>query len=200
VFRTIALCSVLLAAAAHADSDDSPGRVVSIQNREYRLSHELSIAAGFLPLDAFYKGVTARVGYTYHFGDHFAWQLGRASVSKNTSTGLRKQLERDFGLLTTDFDEVQWIVGSDLVWAPFYGKTTFMNLGLVYLELYFLGGGSGVKVQTGVLPAVSAGMGFRFFATKSLSIRIEGQEHYVFSKKKFSVVDLDVALAVNFGD
>jgi outer membrane beta-barrel protein len=196
---TLTLILALLAAPALAASDEDTGSVVSVQNREYRMNHELTVGAGFLPLDAFYKGVTARVGYTYHFNDHFGWQVGRASLSKNISTGLRKQLERDFGLLTTDYSEVEWVVGSDLVWTPLYGKTTFMNMALLYLELYVVAGGSGVKIQSGVQPAVDVGMGLRFFATERVSLRIEGSNHFVMGKKKFNVVDLNVGFAFNFG-
>ena len=170
-----------------------------IQKRQYTLRHEIQVSGGFLPLDAFYKGITANVGYTYHFNDHFAWRVGRFAYDKTFDTGLKKQLENQFGVLTTDFPEVQWMAGSDLVWSPFYGKTAFMNAVVLHLALFLLLGADAVKTQTEVLPAVNFGGGIRFFITEWLSLKLEAENHFVVGKKSFNVVDLQVALAVNLG-
>lgn len=197
------LFALFLPVAASAGPDDSPGRVSVVQNRLYRMKHELTLGGGVLPLDAFYKGVVGKVGYTFHFNDHFGWQVGRMTLSRSIYTNLRRQLERDFGVLTTDFDEVQWLMGSDLIWSPLYGKTTFMNLTLLYLQLFVTAGGSGLSIKTGpntsVQPAFTLGGGLRFFATERFSVRVDVSNHFVMGKKKFNVLDLQAGLAINLG-
>ncbi|HEX9507892.1 MAG TPA: outer membrane beta-barrel domain-containing protein, partial [Myxococcales bacterium] len=103
-------------ALAQTEELENPGTVSAVQDRQYRMNHELSFGVGVLPIDAFYKGLLAQLGYTYHFSDRFAWQVGRGAYSYDVDTGLKAQLQRDFGVLPTAFDQVQWMVGSDLIW------------------------------------------------------------------------------------
>jgi outer membrane beta-barrel protein len=197
--RSLLLAVVIaLPCVAHAD-DEAPARVSVVQKRQYTLRHEISLAGGFLPLDAFYKGVTVNLAYTFHFDDHFAWRVVRGAYDGTIDTGLKKQLQQQFGVLTSDFPQVQWMAGSDLVWNAFYGKTAFMNLFVLHLALFLVLGGDAVKTQNEVLPAVNFGGGIRFFATEWLSLKLEASNHFVFGKKQFNVVDLQLALAVNLG-
>jgi outer membrane beta-barrel protein len=197
--RSMLLIVCLSSGTVFADEDEAPARVSVVQRRQYTMRHELSVSGGFLPLDAFYKGVTVNVGYTFHFNDHFAWRVARGAYDKTIDTGLKRQLQQQFGVLTTEYPEVQWMLGSDLVWNPFYGKTAFMNLVVLHLQLFLLLGGDAVKVQTEILPALNFGGGIRFFATEWLSLKLEASNHFVFGKKSFNVVDLQLAAAVNLG-
>jgi outer membrane beta-barrel protein len=197
VFIAAVLC--LPSAAVAADDDESPARVQVVQKRQYSMKHELTVAAGFLPLDAFYKGVTVNLAYTYHFVDAFAWRVARGTLSRNLDTGLRTQLQSAYGVQTTDFPEVAWMLGSDVMWNAFYGKQAFMNLAVLHMALFFVLGGDAVKTQTEVRPAINFGGGLRFFASDWLSIRVEGTNHFVVGKKAFNVVDLQLGLAVNLG-
>lgn len=196
-FALVAFATLLAPLAALAD--DEPASYQAIQRRQYQMSHELKLGPGYLPLDAFYKGVTANVGYVYHFNDHFAWQVGRMTLSRSINTGLRKQIERSFGLLTTEFPEVQWIAGSDLLVSPIYGKTALFNSVVVHLQMYLLAGGSGVKTQIEVAPALSVGAGVRFFIAQWISLRLEASNHAVIGTQKFNVVDLQGSVAFNLG-
>src|SRR5262245_13205759 len=101
-------------AFAQYEELENPGTIAAVQERAYRMNHELSLALGVLPLDAFYKGVYGQVSYTYHFTDAFAWQVGRGAYSHSLNTGLRNELENGFGVSPTRFDEVQYFIGSDL--------------------------------------------------------------------------------------
>jgi outer membrane beta-barrel protein len=197
--RSLVLVLLLSPLAAVAADDESPARVSVVQRRQYTLRHELSLSGGFLPLDAFYKGVTVNVGYTYHFNDHFAWRVARGTYDKSFDTGLKQQIQNQFGLDTSEFPVVQWMVGSDLVWNAFYGKTAFMNAFVLHLALFLLLGGDVVRTQSDFLPAVNFGGGIRFFATEWLSLKLEASNHFVVSKKSFNIVDLQLALAVNLG-
>src|SRR4051812_18830814 len=41
---------------------ENPGSTSAIQERRYRMGHELTLGGGVLPLDAFYKGFFAELG------------------------------------------------------------------------------------------------------------------------------------------
>jgi outer membrane beta-barrel protein len=199
VHRWILLSCCLAAVASAEEPLDLPGTVVVIQDRDFQLKHELSVGAGVLPLDAFYKGLTLQLGYTHHFNDSFAWQVGRATYSRNLETSLRSQLERQWGVEPGEFRQVQWIAGSDLMWTPVYGKTAGMNQAIAYFEGFLLGGGSVVKLNTGFAPAVNLGVGARLFLGQALSVRLDVTDQLVFSRGVMHVPGLQLAAAFNFG-
>jgi outer membrane beta-barrel protein len=186
---------------------ENPGTIQAVQERQYRMSHELAFGVGVLPLDAFYKGLLAQVSYTAHFSDHLAWQVGRGAYSYNVETGLRTQLVRDFSVNPTAFEEVQWMVGSDVIWSPFYGKTSFLNRSVSHFEIFFIAGGSVINLANSTggpglfRPAVNLGLGGRLFSTKHVSYRLDFANNVVVSKDKgiFQVPTIQLSAAINFG-
>lgn len=199
---TLLLCLALPATAlAQIDELENPGSVSAIQERAYRMNHELTLGIGTLPLDAFYKGVYAQVSYVFHFTDSFAWQVGRGGYSYNLKTGLREQLEKDFGVIPTVFEEAQYFVGSDLMWKPFYGKAAVLNSRVIYFETHLIGGATVFKFTNGFKPALNLGLGFRIFQNKVISYRLDVTDNIVFSvsQKPFNVMAIQLMLALNFG-
>ncbi len=186
-------------AAAQTEELENPGTVTAVQERLFRMNHELTLGLGALPLDAFYKGFYAQVAYTYHFTDTFAWQVGRGAYSYNLNTGLRDQLERDFGVLPTEFDEVQYMVGSDVVWSPFYGKAAVLNNTVLHFEGYLIGGATVFKFNSGFKPAANFGLGARLFQNKWVSYRLDITDNVVIQARPFNVLMVQLLAALNFG-
>ncbi|WP_164007636.1 outer membrane beta-barrel domain-containing protein [Pyxidicoccus trucidator] len=193
-------------ARAQAEALENPGTVSAIQERQYRLQHELTLGVGVLPDDAFYKGLIGTVAYTYHFSDSFGWQVGRGTYSYNVQTALRTQLERDFEVAPTASayeDQVQWMVGSDLVWSPLYGKFAFLNNRVLHFEAFLLGGGTVVKINRadGFRPAANVGVGLRLFSGPTLSFRLDVTNNVVFAgtSRINNVLSVQLGTAFNFG-
>lgn len=200
------LCLVPGLARAQAEELENPGTVSAVQDRLYRMHHELSLGVGVLPADAFYKGLIGTVGYTYHFSDSVAWQVGRGTYSYNVQTSLRTQLERDFDAAPTATafeDQVQWMVGSDLMWSPLYGKTSFLNSNVIHFEVFLLAGGTVVKVDRsdGFRPAVNLGLGVRMFSSQNVSFRLDVTNNTVFAgaSRVINVPTVQIGTAFNFG-
>jgi outer membrane beta-barrel protein len=193
-------------AAAQAEALENPGAVSAIQERKYRMQHELLLGVGVLPDDAFYKGVIGTVAYQYHFSDTFGWQVGRGTYSYNMQTGLRTQLERDFEVAPTASayeDQVQWMAGSDLVWSPLYGKTAFLNSTVIHFEAFLLGGGTVVKVNRadGFRPAINLGGGLRVFSSDNISFRLDVTNNVMFAgtSRINNILTVQLGTAFNFG-
>ena len=206
MFRSLALLCLVIAAPALAQIEEleNPGTVSAIQQRAYRMQHELNLSVGVLPLDAFYKGLYAQVGYTAHFTDHFAWQIGRAAYSYPVKTGLREQLERDFGVLPTAFDEVQFFFGSDLIWKPFYGKFSVLNSWVLHAEAFLMLGASLFKFTNVWRPGVNVGGGGRIFLNQYVSLRLDITNNVVIivgggSVALTNVMCVTLGLGINFG-
>ncbi len=205
VLRTlIGLCLLFPAvSAAQMEELENPGSVSAIQNRAFRMQHELDLSIGVLPLDAFYKGLYAQVSYTAHFSDSLAWQVGRAAYVYSAKTGLREQLERDFGVLPTAFEEVQYFFGSDVLWKPFYGKLAVLNKWVLHGEAFLLVGGTLFKFTNAFRPGVNIGGGARIFFTRNLSIRLDVTNNVVIplgqgSTTLTNVMAISLSLGVNF--
>ncbi len=201
---TLGLCLLFPAAAlAQLEELENPGTVSAVQERAYRMQHELNLSVGVLPLDAFYKSYYAQVGYVFHFTDYFAWQVGRGAYGLVARTGLREQLERDFGVLPTAFDEAQWFVGSDLMWKPLYGKVSLMNRTVLHGEVFLLAGASVFYMSNSkIRPAVNVGGGARLFASRWVSFRLDATDAILVptgASNLLNVMTITVSLAVNFG-
>jgi outer membrane beta-barrel protein len=144
------------------------------------------------------------VGYTYHFTDSFAWTIGRGAYAYTVKTGLREQLERDFGVQPTAKDVVEWFVGSDLLWTPFYGKMAVLNRAVVHGEMFLLLGASLFKYTTAYRPAVNLGGGGRVFINRWTSVRLDLTDAIVIptggaSSNIVNVMTVTLSLALNFG-
>jgi outer membrane beta-barrel protein len=191
---------------AQVEELENPGSVAAIQDRAYRMQHELGLSVGILPVDAFTKGLYAQVAYTVHFSDSFAWTVGRGAYVYSVKTGLREQLERDFGVLPTnaDFDAAQFFVGSDLMWTPFYGKMSVLNKSVVHGEFFLLLGASLFKFTKVFRPGINWGGGVRLFASQWVSFRLDVTDTVVLpvgssTKGIGNVMTLTLSLAINFG-
>jgi len=203
---TFLLLSPFVAGAQHSDLEN-PGSVSAIQNRAYSMSFEFNpLVVGTMPLDAFYKSYFLAGAVSVHFTDYFAWQIARGGYSFNVTTGLRDQLERDFGVLPTQFDEINWFVGTNVILSPFYGKSAVLNTWVIHYEAYFLVGASLFRYSVGGLaPGINFGGGLRLFHTKYVSYRLEVTDDVVFTGisagriRLGQVISIQLMLALNFG-
>ncbi len=157
----------------------------AVQNRKYRLQHELAVGVVYLPLDPFTKAVALTGGYTWHLSHtwgiegHFGWLF-------NYRASLREKLENNFGEPDTQFRRMKWFAKLGTVFKPLYGKLALFNDTQVYGEFYLSayavvaqlkGGeqteneptGRGQRIAVGPAP----GFGLRGFITRSLSIRFD---------------------------
>lgn len=197
--------SVGSSAFAQVNELENPGVTSAVQDRPYRLLHELDLWFGVLPLDAFYVGVFAQVGYVYHFTDRFAWQVGRGAYGLAARTSLRSELERTFGVQPTANDEVQFFVGSDVMWKPLYGKLAVMNRLVIHGEVHLLGGVSLFRfTNSGFRPGINLGGGGRIFLNKWVSFRLDITHNVVIptgggTTSFANVMTANLALALNFG-
>lgn len=195
---SLLLSTIALAQAAELEN---PGVVAAVQERPYRLTHELNLAIGALPLDAFSKSFYGQVAYIFHFTDNFAWQVGRGAYNYNVHTGLRERLEIDYGVLPTAIEEPQFFVGSDLILSPFFGKVAVLNKFLLHVETSLILGVSVFKFSVaGFSPAVNVGAALRLFQNRYVSYRLDVTDNIVITARKASnVLALQLVLAVNFG-
>jgi outer membrane beta-barrel protein len=195
------LATALLSAPRVARAEDEEERTATyaVQNRQFRLGHELHIGGGVLPLDAFTKGLTVEGGYTIHFSDGFAWEVGQFIYSFDLDTGLKQELLDNFQVQPTQIETLRWIASSNLVFKPLYGKFAWRNRSVVHLELYFvLGGGVGQYENPGVLRGgFSVGGGLRLHVSRALSFRFDARDHGFFKGLSAPENELHIGLGMS---
>ncbi len=184
--------------AASASDDEAMGRLLEqdlerrwgktraiqvVVDRLYPKAHhfELDVFCGVLPNDPFLIYVTPGLRLAWHFNEQWALELG-GSYSAGLDTPLRQQLEQDDALLQVRLrDKVLARFGLAVLWSPVYGKMAFSNRKIGHFDLYFLAEASGLYAEAvdaldlkgGVWGGVGLGLGFRFFFTTLLSLRVE---------------------------
>ena len=189
--RLLLVLSILaLPALAYAEAQpdievDAP-RVFSIQPRPYRLGHEFSLGVGFLPLDAFYKGVAIGASYTYHFSDFWAWEMANINYSINIDSGLQGELLDKYNVRPVDASggKVTLIGTSNLVVKPLFGKLALFNASKLYAETYFNVGVGPVRLERqsrGTFYfATDVGAGMRFWVVQAFSLKFEVRDFIIF--------------------
>jgi outer membrane beta-barrel protein len=203
--RAKAIASLIVAAAlaaplvSRAEEAEEPGKLAAVQKRKFRMDHEIFAAAQFMPLDAFYKGIGPVAGYTIHFTDVFAWEVVRGGYSFRVDTSLRDQLEKDFGVAPTRFEEMEWLVSSAAMFTPFYGKLALANSAVTHAEIFAVVGATVAKFNDAYKPGPQAGLGLRFFLSERISVRFDARYHYLFSTTSTQMIDLSLGLSLSLG-
>lgn len=194
-------CCLVLPDSAAADEDGETSQMyasMAVQNRLYTQTGELSAFVGFLPMDAFTKGLTLSAAYTHHFSEHWAWEVAQFFYSFHIDTDLRDDLEA-YDLEPTPFEVVDYMVTSNAVFKPVYWKGSVFNDWLIYGEFLILAGGGYAKFTRSERIILDLGVGTRIYVTTLLSFRVDVRYHTYFEDTIFKDVKFDHELWTGFG-
>ena len=188
-------------AYAQEELDEEQVATYAVQSRLFRLGGELTVAAGFLPMNAFNKGLTVGGSFTYHMSNSWAWEIIRgAYVYKQLDTGLKSELLDNFSVKPTEIAAVDYILSSNLVLKPFYGKLAVFNRRLIHLEVSVP---FGVAMAHFIKPGAylfgpDAGLIFRVFASRHISFCLDARDHLLFNDRWSTRNEVLLALGAAF--
>ena len=171
--------SMALPAFADDDSDVREQQRVVIQNRKFKLGTEVTFEAAALPLDPFYKGIAGTARVTYHFNDFNAWELAAGTFSLNLDSSLTDQLLNNFGIQRQQLPGMQFMIETDYILKPFYGKFALANRTLLYQEVYLAVGATASYWTPDPISVLAlrygpnVGGGLRFFLAEWMSLRFD---------------------------
>lgn len=181
----VLLCLVMIfgsATTAICQDSDQEEKVHAIQDRIYHKSHELGIAAGYIPDEDFYEAFPVGGYYMFTFNELIAWEVVRAQWIFTHEKDLKSDLENNFGVQPSEFSEPKYSIYSHAVFTPFYGKDAVFNRGVVNRETYFLLGGGIVNYDnkdnfenssSETAPSLSFGIGQKFFLNENSALNLE---------------------------
>ncbi|MEJ2040207.1 MAG: outer membrane beta-barrel domain-containing protein [Desulfosarcinaceae bacterium] len=154
----------------------------AVQNRIFHKTNEIDLSVGYIADDDFYHVYPISVGYTWNINETWSWEVGRVAYMFNTDKDLKTTLEDKFEATPEKFPEQKYMWHTHLVYKPLYGKSAFLNRGLVNNEIYFFAGPGQVnyewKYSTGKTEeenalSLSMGAGMRFFLSKRFCLNLE---------------------------
>lgn len=164
------------------DSQSSEEQVFAVQNRVFHRNHEIDLSVGYIADDDFFHVYPVGVGYTFHFTDHFAWEVCRAQYMFNVDKDLKETLQNQFGVQPEQFAEQKYMLHTHLVYSPLYGKHAVMNRSIINNEIYFFAGpgtihyewdySTGESRSDDVL-SISFGVGMKYFLSKKTCLNFE---------------------------
>ncbi len=207
--RTLLLaCAVLSFAAlvtsssdAFAQEEDERAETRVVQRRKFLLGHEFFAAAGWLPLDAFEKGLTASAGYALHFTDQLSIE-GAFTKSIVYNTALRDELLSLGEVEPDSFRIVDYYASGTINWSPFYGKLAIDSGSLVHLGFALSVGGGYGWFPTTSRPLFLWGLGLRMYLSEALSARLDVKSlHFVETSgwDLHNEVQISLGIAVSLG-
>jgi outer membrane beta-barrel protein len=187
------------AAIADEEGETSQGYAsMAVQNRMYTQTGELSAFVGFLPMDAFTKGLTLGGGYTHHFSDQWAWEVAQYFYSFHIYTSLRDDLKAQ-DVEPTPFEVVNQMVTSNAVFKPVYWKGSVSNQSLIQGEFLLVAGAGYAWFTRSRRMLVDLGLGVRVYASRLISFRLDVRHHTFFKDTIFKHLKLDHELWMGLG-
>ena len=198
VFLTIVPFGLRIAEAASIPEEvfEAP-KIVAIENRKFSPKHDLTVDLALLPMDAFFRGLGAGLGYTYFFEPYFGWEIFKIHYVNSEETNLKKDLSLNFEAKPKNpLDPIAWTASTNLVYTPFYSKNLLFNNKLIHSTYNFTAGLGSVGFKSKET-ASTVGLGFnlRFFSSPLLSYRFDARLYNHFGKNKAS----DFIMFVGFG-
>lgn len=162
-----------------------------IQNRSHRLHTEISFGPALLPSDAYSKEAGLTLAVTRHLSDLLAWEIVHLHGYLDWRSGLRAQLEDNFGVPPQRFAVLRAAIDSNFVISPVYAKLSLLNGPLVYLQLFGLAGVGLGLVQGGepdpesgqpgrglhVAVLADVGVGVRMWLSRRWSLRYDLRQY-----------------------
>jgi outer membrane beta-barrel protein len=195
--RYAPVCALLLLAAppARAEVSEQGGELYSIEKRNLMGSHEIVASLGTLPMDAFGKGLTLHGSYTYHFSQLLAWEILGGMWSFNFGTGLREDLKNRFDVQPTEVGELKWVLNSNFIFKPMYGKFVLTNDRLFSGEIFFVLGYALGGFTAAIPSGVDVGVAVRMFLGRYFSVRLDIRDYLFLPDFK----DVDNNLYISLG-
>ena len=185
-FRSAVAAALLLvlpcAPGAAAPRPGEGEEVVAIQKRLFDRFHEVALVAGFIPDEDFYYVFPVGLSYTYNFNENLAWEVIRAQWAFTNEKDLKKDLESDFGATPSQFDEMKYLIHTNVLVKPSYGKDALWNRRVIHHETYLLAGvgvaGYDRRTSDGGRSgrhalSLSFGLGRKYFLNRSFCVNFE---------------------------
>jgi len=129
------------------------------------------------------------------------WEIVGGMWSFNFGTGLKEELKDRFDVQPTEVGELKWIINSNFIFKPLYGKFALTNDKLFTGEMFFVAGYALGGFTAAFPSGFDVGLALRMYLGRYFSIRLDVREYFFLPG--FSSIDdqlfVSLGLALTFG-
>lgn len=158
---------------------------------------ELSGTAGAMPLDSVVNHLLWGGKATWHFTDHFGWEIAHVQVAIPSITGNIKDIVTANNLSNVQFSQINLLATSNFLISPIYGKIRFFGNQVLYFDIYALLGFGFANTKTiklsssapvestvrqGMDPVFDFGLGVKIFTGDAIAILIDLRDYVTFTE------------------
>lgn len=153
----------------------APFKEISVIQKKYMPKTErfqLFAAGGTTTNSPWFLNLGLKLNLGYFFTESFGIELSGIFLS-NSEREVSKEIRANNNLQPEKFVNTKNYMGADLVWAPIYGKVTFLNERIVPFDMYFAAGAgsSATNSKEGNNTTFHIGTGQLFSISKSMAFR-----------------------------
>ena len=187
------IASAITPQLAHAlQGGEDPALLPVLVDKRFssRNRHQLGLLFSTSMADKFIESIGGGLTYGYNFSDLVGMELASGflhGTETNILTQIRELTSGAGGeVQLSDLYQTSWFATANLMLVPFYGKMSFAAELDPSYDLFILAGGgaSGLRRktntgnETGVGALFNFGIGFRFYITRLIGLRIELRDYF----------------------
>ena len=140
---------------------------------------ELSGTAGAMPLDSVVNHLLVGGRATWHFSDHFGWEIAHIQVaSSSISANIKEIVNPPNSLSNVQFSQINLLATSNILLSPIYGKIRFCGNQVLLSSP----GPVESTVRQGMDPVFDFGLGVKIFTGDALAILIDLRDYVTFTE------------------
>lgn len=166
----------------------------------YKKGHmEVGLFGSVFPYDSLVRHYMAGGRFTWHYSDHYGWEIADIHVLFPSVTGFTTGLVDSKNIGNLQAPELKLIATSNFVISPIYGKMRFLGDRMLYFDLYLVMGLGLSKVETvkvaktagtvGITtersamdPTVTLGFGIKLFYNRFMGLTVDFRDYLLFTK------------------
>lgn len=186
-----------------SQTDDERSSETVVRNKVFYKpgKFELSPVLGVIPFDSIVNHFLVGGRLTWHFSDHFGWEILDVTLPLPSITDYGRGLITNAAepLYDVQVNKMKLILGTNLLFSPLYGKLRFFGNSILFFDIYTvaglsfintevvkLSGDTGTLVETSLKtsfdPAFNFGFGFKVFATNVVGVLIDFRDYFSYSE------------------
>ena len=151
-----------------------------------------------MPLDSVVNHLLVGGRATWHFSDHFGWEIAHIQVaSSSISANIKEIVNPPNSLSNVQFSQINLLATSNILLSPIYGKIRFFGNQVLYFDIYSVLGFGVANTKTiklsspgpvestvrqGMDPVFDFGLGVKIFTGDALAILIDLRDYVTFTE------------------
>jgi outer membrane beta-barrel protein len=144
-----------------------------VQNRKFYKNKKLELTAfgGVISNDPFVDIKQTGGSLGFHINEYFAVRVSAWKCFVTPSSAMATLNEQVGAVANTN--EPSYTVDGEVLFAPIYGKLSFLGAKIIYYDLHVLGGLGTTMTESGSYLTPLVGIGQQVFITKRVSIPLD---------------------------